>query len=102
MSMWVLVIAPAKNVNFQQSISCLLSSYVCSFITSSALNFQGEKVLSVCTPQTRLLLVQLIYDLAPSVKPHGPAIHHDCDNGEQTSVSRSWLAPGRHNSLIWW
>lgn len=79
----------------------LYSSYFCSFITFSVFNFQGEKVFSVCTPQSRLLLVQLIYDLAPSVKPHGPAIHHICDNGEQTSIWRSWLAPGRNNSLIW-
>lgn len=51
---------------------------VSSPITCSARNFLGGESISMQTAE----LIQLIYDLALPVKTQGPAIHHNCDNGE--------------------
>lgn len=64
---------------------------------SSWLNFPEEKVLSVFSPQSTLLL---IYDLALSwPESLGSTIHHGRDNGER--LKERWPPAGRNKSLIW-
>lgn len=89
------------RLNTKNLIWKLWTKYFLSAPLSHSLNLQGEKVLSVCRPQGWLLFSPTDLWLALGVKTHGSAIHHNYDNGEQTSVWRIWPAPGRNNSLIW-
>lgn len=69
-----------------------LTSLLCTFGHSSHTllkkhpRLQGGPSSQYAHGGADCFLVQLIYDLASSAQPRGPAIHHDCDNAEETSI----------------
>lgn len=68
-----------------------LTSLLCTFGHSSHTLLKTSTVAGGPSSQyahggADCFLVRLIYDLASSAQPRGPAIHHDCDNAEETSI----------------
>lgn len=77
--------------NFQPSTSFANSPNSVPHFYSETLGWVGGS-RSVCTTQSRLILVRLIYDLALLVRPHGPVIHHHCNNGGGFTAGRNHLS----------